>query len=322
VKQLLRLLVSISLLALLAWRADWTKIGAALAHLRIEFWFGAVVLYGLAQIVSALRWQQIARPLHFRQSLRQYISYYFISMFFNLFLPTSVGGDVIRALYLKGQGGSRLAAFLSVFLDRLSGLLVLLGLAGVALLFCPLELPRWVGLGVVGTITAALVAVASLPFLARTTARWDLSRRFVLALELYRHRPGVLLTSTTLSLVVQAINVVIVWLVGRAIAAPVPATYYWIVVPMVTLMTLLPISINGMGVREGGMILFLGPLGVDAATAMSLAFLWFSVFAAVSLLGAAIYLAGGFTGPQEQCHDGSINRDPDQGRARESKAAA
>jgi uncharacterized protein (TIRG00374 family) len=121
---------------------------------------------------------------------------------------------------------------------------------------------------------------------------------------------------------VQGLNVAIVWLIGLAMGVSIPASYYWIAVPMVTLMTLLPISINGMGVREGGMILFLSPLGVPASTAMSLAFLWFSVFTAASLFGGLLYLVGGFQRPQEQFHDRSVSSDPHQGRAGQLKAAA
>jgi uncharacterized membrane protein YbhN (UPF0104 family) len=71
-------------------------------------------------------------------------------------------------------------------------------------------------------------------------------------------------------------------------------------VPMVTLLTLLPISLNGMGVREAGTILFLAPLGVARSTALSLAVLWFAVFTTASLLGGAVYLFGRFPKPEER----------------------
>jgi uncharacterized membrane protein YbhN (UPF0104 family) len=59
---------------------------------------------------------------------------------------------------------------------------------------------------------------------------------------------------------------------------------------MVSLLMLLPISVNGMGVREGGMVLFLLPLGVDESSAVTLAFLWFATGVAVSLMGGVVYL--------------------------------
>src|SRR5262249_43135673 len=136
----------------------------------------------------------------------------------------------------------------------------------------------------------------------------------------YLDLPGLVLLSAALSFVVQTANVMLVWLVGLAIGAPVPASYYWVLVPMVTLLTLLP-SLNGIGVREGGMILFLKPLGVDESTALTLSFLWFSVFTAASLGGAGIYLFGNFARPRERFHDESLGSDSDQGRDRQLKAA-
>jgi uncharacterized protein (TIRG00374 family) len=166
-KQLVRVLVSVSLLGLLAWRADWSQIADAFTRLRTELWLAAVALYGLAQVCSAFRWRQLAEPLGFRCSARQYVGYYFISMFFNLFLPTAVGGDVVRALYLNNGSGRRLLAFLAVLMDRLSGLLVLLVIAAVATVVSPVPLSRWVTAGVSGTVAAAIFALASLPILVR-----------------------------------------------------------------------------------------------------------------------------------------------------------
>src|SRR5262249_16706501 len=97
--------------------------------MHLGFWMGAVALYVGAQVVSALRWRWLAEPLGFRRPLAEFTAFYFIGMYFNLFLPTSVGGDVVRAWYLDGGSGRKLPAFLSVFVDRFSGLLVLLVLA-------------------------------------------------------------------------------------------------------------------------------------------------------------------------------------------------
>src|SRR6516225_8280959 len=122
----LRIIVSVALLAWLAGRMDWSQIGLAFRHLRVELWLAAVGLYALTQVASACRWQLLARPLGFRLPLLRAIGLYFVGMFFNLFLPTSVGGDVMRAWYLaRSQDGAaatggRLAAALSVLADRLS----------------------------------------------------------------------------------------------------------------------------------------------------------------------------------------------------------
>src|SRR6266849_6792315 len=158
-----RLLVSVALLIWLAWRTDWNQVGQAFLHVRLKYWLAAMGLLLLAQVASAVRWRLLARPLGFHNPLRHFIRFYFVGMFFNLLLPTSVGGDVVRAWYLDGGSGRRLAAFLSVFVDRFSGLLVLLAVACVADILCPIALPSWIRASIWATAGAALLGLLSLP---------------------------------------------------------------------------------------------------------------------------------------------------------------
>jgi uncharacterized membrane protein YbhN (UPF0104 family) len=343
VSKKLRLVVSTALLVFLAWRTDWHQVAQAFGHLRLEFWLSALGLLLLAQVISAVRWRLLAQPLGFQAPLRDFLSFYFVGMFFNLLLPTSVGGDVVRAWYLDGGSGRRFPAFLSVFVDRLSGLLVLLALACIADLLCPIALPLWIQVSIWTTAGCAVVGLLSVPALTRRLAARRVERgapiQTLRALALFHGRTSLLLSTTALSFLVQGANIVLLWLIGQALGAPVPASYCGIVVPMVTLLTLLPVSLNGMGVREGGMVLFLAPLDIPSATALSLAFLWFSVFVTASLFGAGIYLFGNPSRPLtppsppdaegtvgdvrgEQAHDPFVGRDSDQGRARQPQAAA
>ena len=124
----------------------------------------------MAQVVSAVRWQWLARPLGFGGPLRQYVGAYFVGMFFNLLLPTSVGGDAVRAVYLNAGSGRRVAAVLSVLLDRLSGLIVLIGVACLATILCPMPLPGWVRLAVGGAAAAAAIGLSLAPWIARAAA--------------------------------------------------------------------------------------------------------------------------------------------------------
>jgi uncharacterized membrane protein YbhN (UPF0104 family) len=292
----LRILVSVALLCWLAWRTDWPQIRQAAPDFRIGPWLAALGLYVVLQMISGLRWQLLARPLGFPGSVWQFTRLYFIGMFFNLFLPTSVGGDVIRAWYLGGR--SDVSAFLSVLMDRLSGLAVLLALACVAVVFCPVALPGWIAASVWCTAGAGLAGVILSPALLQGARRFGKMQKLAERSLVYLQRPLLLMETTVLSLFIQAGNIVLVWLVGQAIRAPVPAYYYWIMVPMVTLLTLAPISLNGMGIREGATILFLTPLGISHATALSLAILWFAVFTAASLLGGVLYLINGMPKPE------------------------
>ncbi len=288
----LRIAVSGLLIALIAWRADWGSVGSSFAELRVELWLAAVGLYVLAQVASARRWQVFARELQFEQSLPQYCAYSFIGMFFSLVLPTLVGGDVMRVWYLNGQSGRKWAAVASVFLERVNGLLILLATACVGVLISPVELPAWILWSVWGSAGCAGLGLALTPLLQRwqrlSDERREQLRMFV---DLLR-APRALLEASLLSILVQAAAVLILWCLGIGLGLDVPIAYYCVLVPMVSLLLLLPISVNGMGVREGGTVLFLLPLGVAEPAALTLAFLWFTTGVAVSLLGGVVYLCG------------------------------
>jgi uncharacterized protein (TIRG00374 family) len=335
-KRLTRLAVSAAILGALAWRINWGQVAAAFRALDWGLWVASLGVLLAAQVVSALRWQWLSRPLGFADPLRRYVGLYFVGMFFNLLLPTSVGGDAVRAVGLNAGSGRRMAALLSVLLDRLSGLLVLLALACVAALACPVPLPAWVTASVGGTALAAAVGLALLPASTRVLARIDSDggrwhgvlvkvRRLAAAVReaagMYRREPRLMVGSTALSVLVQAASVVQVALVGRAVGAEVPMAVYGVAVPMVALLTLLPVSLSGMGVREAGMVLFLRPVGVPAGAAVTVAFLWFCGQTAAGLAGAGVYLFGHFPRPEVR-HDAVVGHHPGQGRAGQPRAAA
>src|SRR5262249_3403042 len=219
------------LLALLAWTTDWHRVAEDFSRLRWDLWLAGVGILVGAQFVSTLRWQMLARPLGFQAPLGRLFAIYFIGMFFNLVLPTSVGGDVVRAWYLAGTGdsapptGRRLAAFVSVFVDRLNGLLVLLAIACVAAAFCPTPLPAriyWSVWGLAAAAVIGLIGIALAPRLPLPLSRFPGLRdklhggreRLATAFSLYVRQPRLLLAVSALSLVVQVANIVLVWLIG------------------------------------------------------------------------------------------------------------
>jgi uncharacterized protein (TIRG00374 family) len=153
--------------AWLATRADWAAIGHALAGARLGPCLLALAIYAASQVVSSYRWQLLARPLGFTEPLGRFVTLYFVGMFFNLFLPTSVGGDVVRAWLLAGRSGRRWTAAVSVFSERFTGLLTLLLIACFASVGNLDALAPW-ALGTVwGATGAAFLGLALLPVLGR-----------------------------------------------------------------------------------------------------------------------------------------------------------
>ena len=234
-----------------------------------------------------------------------------IGMYFNLVLPTSVGGDVVRAWYLDRSTGRRMTAFLSVFIDRLSGLVVLVALAAAATLLSPVPLPWWIPLSVASAAAGTGAGCVLLPFLAR---RGFLGAKFVARADELRASLTMLLqpTPVVLSLIVQAANAFLVWLIGLGLGLDVPLGYYAILVPMVSLLTLLPVSINGMGVREGHPAVSQAP-GVSPRCRES-------VVPVVLCLPSPAYWRRGilvwpFSRPEVAADNGPVDHHSDQGRA-------
>jgi uncharacterized membrane protein YbhN (UPF0104 family) len=294
VRTYIRIGVSALLIALFAWRIDWTDVAERFANLRVEMWFAAVGIYVIAQLAIARRWQLYARELHFEHTFSQYCAYSFIGMFFSLVLPTSVGGDLMRVWYLNGQSGRKWPALASVVLERLNGLVILVATACIGVLISPIELPRWIVGSVWAVAACAVLGFASIPIL-RDWEKLSIERRLQLKtfLELLRS-PRLLIESTLLSILVQAAAVLLLWCLDIGLGLGVPVVYYCVLIPMVSLLMMLPISVNGMGVREGGTVLFLMPLGIEESAALTLAFLWFTTSVAVSLMGGAVYLFGAY----------------------------
>lgn len=335
-----RLLGSVALAGLVAWRLDWEQLGGAFARLDLRLWAAAVLVYALAQLVSSLRWRLLSAPLGIVASYPRHVALYFIGMFFNLVLPTSVGGDVVRAWYLAREGRAagdpprRAAAFLSVVAERGSGLAMLVVMACVAGLLVPTPLPGWMSGLLLALGAGFLGGLASLPLLPWMARLPLVGRRLAPLLGLartYLGRPGLLAVAALLSVVVQLAGVAQIWLIGVGLGLDVPMTYWAVVVPLVTLLTLAPVSVNGMGLRELGLVVLLAPLGVPAAPAVTLSLMQFAVTAVASLAGAGFYLAGSFprfstaqaAGQREEETDAdALAGGADQGRDRQSAAAA
>ncbi|MSR31281.1 MAG: flippase-like domain-containing protein [Gemmataceae bacterium] len=296
IKSLVRILGTLALLALIFRKVDLGQLANAFASMNPWYWLAATALLVTTQFISALRWKVIANVVGFGGSYARYSAYFYIGTFFNLALPTSVGGDVVRAWYLAYNmpdgpiPNRRSKAALTVLADRFSGVMVLICIAALATIFSPVELPVWVRACVGLVALVALVLLAMWPLAKKMGQRFAKVQVVLNSARVWIKNRWALLATTAMSVWVQVASVVIVLLVGRGLGLEVPWTYYFVMIPIVTLITMLPISLGGMGLREGAMVLLLSPFGVEPAKAVALSVLFFSVYAATSLIGLVYYL--------------------------------
>lgn len=295
-KVAVRVLGTLVLLILIYSRVNFTRLMETFSNLNPWYWVAAFALLVFTQVLSSQRWRILAHAVGFEGGLWRYISYFFTGMFFNLALPTSVGGDVVRAWYLayKSPGGPvqnrRSKAFLTVFSDRFSGVLVLVAIAVLATIFSPKALPIWISLTVYAIGLGAVGSFAFLPVLARFGRRFPKIKVVLESARLCFGQAGVLLSTTAMSIWVQFANVAIMVLAGMGLGMDIPVSYYFVMVPLVTLITMIPISLGGTGLREGATVLMLTPLGIDTDAAVALSLLNFSVYVACGMLGVFFYL--------------------------------
>jgi uncharacterized membrane protein YbhN (UPF0104 family) len=282
----------------------------------------AVLLYLFSQIASGVRWATLARPVGFRLGWLRFQQLYFEGMFFSLCLPSSIGGDVVKALRLGGDGRGRVLAACTVVADRVAGLLaiMLIGFTALAQRTYSLSPVQTAGVGL--GLTAAVLVGTRIMF---ALLDWPTGRipdhhpisHYLERLLPYHHHPYVFWGAIGLGLIVQGLNVLTVMALGGALGLDLPVEAYCIAVPLVGLMTALPISLNGVGVREGGLVWILATYyGLSDALGVALGLLWFSVTVATGLIGGLVYLLGPPLSKSQHDISTTIQDDPDQEVAR------
>jgi len=288
--------------AYLVWKIDLSTTLHLLAHAHVGYFLAAVAIMIGTVIPMAWRWQQLLAVRGIHDRLRWLTRAYFVAYTAGQLLPTAVGGDAVRIYETirrhPGQGGPVAG---SVLLERALGGAATLALAAVgfalALGHYDVGAYLWIeGAFVLGTIVLAVALFSRRvrPLLAKTVPFLRLIRieRPIRAayegIHAYRGHPRLLFGVFTLTLAVQAIRVLAIWLTGRAVGVDLSPRPYYVMGPLLFLVLLLPVSVNGIAVRESFFVSFLGNLGVSADKAFATGFLFFVVTLCLSAPGAVI----------------------------------
>jgi uncharacterized membrane protein YbhN (UPF0104 family) len=274
---------------------EWKSFQGLLANAEWRWWVGGLVILFATQLVSGIRWAALARPLGFDFSRGTFIWRFLEGSFFSLCLPSSIGGDVIKAYRLGDDTARRLLAGCSILADRLTGLTALGVLASTALIASSgrLGLPATL-LVAVGLLAAAIVVfrlgVGSIDRILDLLPAPHPAREFIARLLPYQQRPSLMSQALGWSFVVQIGGALAVGLIARSLGVIQPVTVWFAVVPLVALATVLPISINGVGVRENALAVLLAPHGVAAEPAVAVGLLWLFTSVITGLVGGALFL--------------------------------
>jgi glycosyltransferase 2 family protein len=299
---LVKLLVSAGLLAYFLTLIHIERFLLALVSADLAMIVSAAVIYLFSQAISIIRWTVLARPMGIKNPFKSLASYYVIGMFFNLFAPGTVGGDVSRVYYLvreqewNGQGRTvpTVRAAMSVFMDRAIGMVVLIWIGAVALFLFPgYPVPPSIRILTMLLAFGFAACTALIPVLRRLLPEVGHSTivKLRLILRSYRTHWSALAQAALLSVVIHLIQAWMHLVIGRALNLTIPFSYCLIVYPLVGTFSAIPISLNGLGLREGGYIFLLGLIGISTEKGIAFGLLLFFIVAMDSLIGGIVFLA-------------------------------
>lgn len=300
---LVKIIFSISLFSYILFKAQITAIGQVIGGANLKYYIVAVVLYIAAQPLRAMRWHMLLQNKGVVVSPVTLLFLCFVGSFFSSILPTIVGGDLIRGYYVFRETNAHDVSFASIIVDRLCGLLVVI-LFGLAATGYFLAVSGWSSLTtasvVVCGITVLFVLLAcNYSFMARfarlfvTLRHWGISQRLkeiYQATLQYRSDWPLLARCLLLSVMYEFIIIYIHYLLAQSLGWRIPFTVFILAVPLITIVSILPVSVGGLGVREGATAIVFAPYAISVANAVSISLLSYSIALVAGAVGGMAYV--------------------------------
>ncbi len=301
----LRVALSLLTLSLLLKQVGGRDLLTALKDASGGLLLSAWALFLVGVVIRVFRWRALLHGLGLRPPFLLLLKLYLVGGFFNSFLPSGFGGDVVRVLELGRDAEDRSAALGTVVVDRLTGILSLLVLGLIVLPFAKGLEPWlvWVFAVVAGTGSAAGALLLEGRLLRRLTSRLPAKLSLVgqgkLA-QVYAAVTGSGSKAVWLALVYSTLfnltNIGVHWLCARAVGIELSLSFYFVVVPLLSLALLVPVSVGGLGARDWVAQALLAPTAVPEPTTAAWTLSVWAVTAAAGLIGGAIYLWQGAAG--------------------------
>jgi glycosyltransferase 2 family protein len=284
--------LGVAVVAVLLWRYDARPIFRILSRERSAYFAAAVTLYVAGQAMCAYRWQLLAAILKVHGRYAKFLAYTFVGMFTNLFVPGLLAGDAARSVYLGRRRGRMGEAIASVVADRgvgLIGLFWLAAFAAIFLNFAPLPSSIITPTVVVGAITLAGFLAA--PLVARMIHLMPRPlRRAGGIVAPYLHHPAALIPAIALSILLQITLAAGQYLLAVGLGMTVPLSLFILCVPIANVFASLPLTLNGLGIRESAYLVLFGMAGMRKEDAIALGLLWFAVTMAGGMTGAIAFV--------------------------------
>lgn len=304
--QLLKIVISVGLIVFLLWTISPGKLVPHLRNMNLVYVLGAVAIFFASSLLGSLQWNLLLRAGGVRLTFSRAFRLYFVGLFFNNFLPTNVGGDAVKIFDVTRSGNDPHQVFAITLLDRVIGIS---GLCFLALIAAFLLMPTGEvhNLPIYSCVFIGCITPVLLLALNRRLSRavrslfgrinvWNLGKRFNTIFDhlgSFRSFRFLMLKLVLLALLVQFLRVATHIFIGRALGIELNGVVFlsfYVFIPLLGLVMVLPISLNGLGVREGAGILLFTTVGFSNEQAFILESVTCIVMVVVSLMGGIFFL--------------------------------
>jgi len=284
-------------------KIDFHQFGATLRNARLDILVISFFVLWIGHYICIYRWRMLMRPLMPVLTLTRLFGIYCIGLFFNLTFPTVVGGDVVKMYYAGRPSKSYAQSFAATFLDRDAGMLAMMIIASGAILAYPVVVPGipvslivWSAfatfiLGNIGIFSPyfhrLLTGLLRRLHLSRIATKVDTISN---AFQIMGQHKSVLIWSLAISFLNQLLVIANTWIMAFGLGIHVSFSNVLIFVPVITLISMIPISLNGMGLREYAFLSLFGGIGILPASCIALGVLTSITIVLTSLPGGIVYV--------------------------------
>ncbi len=284
---IIQLVISIALIILLLRLINIGDMVSLLKNVNIYYFILLLTLITFDRIFMAYKWHLLLRLKDMSISVFSAIRTYYIGTFIGFFLPTTVGGDIVRVLKLRSKKGGRTDVLSSVIVERMLGFIASAILVPIAALFLIslFKLNVWRFLGIAAALLFIFTILILIPFSEFIYRKIDKNERLsrnrllnkfknlYLSYAQYKNHKGTLALFLSLSILEQAAPIIGNYLACRALNLSIPFIYFLLIIPLVQLISRIPISFEGIGVNEGLLVYFFSLLGLSKTGAFTIGLL-------------------------------------------------
>jgi glycosyltransferase 2 family protein len=298
---LLKIGVSFLLLFFLFQRIDISKILGVAAGFRKSYFFYSAIVFFSAYVFAIIRWGMLLSMAQVKYSLKRLIIVSFGSNFFTLIFPSTIGADIVRSLDLGVHTNNLKAVTATVFIDRLSGYIALVIIALVSLLFSYRYIHNPLIYIIIGLLVLVSIFLLLLLFnenvFNRASSFFKNKGKINEKIEivyreifLFRKYPKLLILNLIISILIQLALPLTCWFLILGLDKQVQLAAILVIIPVITLISSIPITIGGLGIREWSSGIFLTQIGLTQEIGVTLSLVQFFFMAVVSVAGGIVYV--------------------------------